>query len=111
MAVNFHTERNGEDANLFVSGSLVAPAALELFNQVIHLLDGGYNVTLHFNDAEFVGLGAVRALRSAALRAEDAGVALRIQPSPSVYRVADLVGESRWSPLPAVEFEGDWVTA
>ena len=109
MSVVIREERDEEEAHLFVSGALTATEAGELFQQAARLIDGGYQIHLHLEEAEFVGLGVVRALQTAAVRAEAAGVALRLYPGSSLYRVADLVGPERWSPLPHVSFEDDSV--
>ena len=109
MAYTFRIEREDEEAHVWVTGNVVACDSVELFQQVVHLIDQGYHVNLHLQEAEFVGLGLVRALRTAALRAQDAGVSLRLTPSRALYRVADLVGAERWSPLPELAFEDDSV--
>ncbi|MBW3622077.1 MAG: hypothetical protein KY468_01550 [Armatimonadetes bacterium] len=107
MSFNYRVERESDEAHLFASGSLVAEHASEMFGQVTHLIQGGYQVHLHLEEVDFIGLGAVRALRTAAVRAEDAGVSLRLYAGSSLYRVADLVGPDRWAPLPVIAFEDD----
>lgn len=110
MAFTYRVERDSEEAHLFVTGSLVASDAASLFDQVVHLVDGGYQIHLHLEELEFVGMGVIRALKSAALRAEAAGVLLKLYPGSAIYRVADLVGPDQWSPLPVVSFEDDSIT-
>jgi hypothetical protein len=109
MSVTYRVVRNEDEATLFASGALVATAGAELFDQIVHLLDQGYHTNVDLKDADFVGLGAVRALQTATVRAEKAGVELRLSYGPAVYRIADLVGAERWSPLPKVSFEDDSV--
>ena len=107
MAFQFRVERDEEEAHFFASGSLVASDSAALFDQVIHLIDGGYQIHLHLEEIEFAGLGLVRALKTAALRAEAAGVTLSLYAGSALYRAADLVGPENWSPLPFVSFEDD----
>jgi hypothetical protein len=109
MSFTYRVERDNEEAHLFVTGSLVASETAALFDQLAHLVDGGYQIHLHLEEVEFAGLGIVRALKTAALRAESAGVSLRLYPGSAIYRVADLVGPEQWSPLPHVSFEDDSV--
>jgi hypothetical protein len=109
MGFAFNVQRNEEDAILRAKGVIAAPAALELFHQIDRLIIAGYHLKVDLGDAEFVGLGAVRALKTASLRAEKAGVRFDLAGGPALYRVADLVGDERWSPLPRVSFEDDSV--
>lgn len=107
MSFTVREERDDEAAHLFVQGALVADESHGLFDQVVRLIDGGYEIHLHLEEVEFIGLAAVRSLRTAAVRAESAGVAVKLYGGSAVYRVADLVGPDQWSPLPAVSFEED----
>ena len=109
MDFDFRIERDGEEAHFFAFGALVASDAAVLFDQIAHLIDGGYQIHLHLGEVEFAGLGVVRALRTAAVRAEAAGVSLNLYAGSALYRAADLVGPERWSPLPFVSFEDDSV--
>jgi hypothetical protein len=110
MSFNYRVERDDEEAHLFVTGSLAASDATALFDPIARLIDGGYQIHLHLEEIDFIGLGAVRALKTAALRAEAADVSLNLYAGSALYRAADLVGPERWSPLPFVSYEDDSVS-